>query len=60
MTTINKMEWYTEEDIQEFYYKEHGESQTLDSIPHNEAIGLMAESLGLEYNKEMKMYEYVG
>ena len=60
MKTLNEQEWYTEEDIQEFYYREHGESQTLDAIPHNEAIGLMAESLGLEYNKEMGMYEYVG
>lgn len=46
-----KNELYTDEDVREFYYKEHGESHTLDAIPHDEAIGLMAESLGLTYKR---------
>lgn len=53
-----RKEFYTEEDIREFYYKEHGESQALDAIPYNEAIGLMAESLDLTFNKEVGMWEY--
>lgn len=57
-TPNKKREWYNEEDIREFYYKEHGESHTLDAMPHHEAIGLMAESLGLTYNKEKGMWEY--
>lgn len=42
---------FTDEDVKEFYYKEHGESHTLDAIPHDEAINLMAESLGLTYKR---------
>lgn len=48
--------YFTEEDIRQFYYLEHGESHTLDAIPPHEAIGLMAESLDLEYDEKMGMW----